>query len=228
MASDDNAEFEGFPLLEDMPIEEFAREYSRVIERFRDLEPVLVAAKLGGLLVMPELQANCIRLEALVHLAMAYCAGQQAPSDELVRESFDQMDQGHCGRMEDPAEDVFAVLVNTSKGNFRLFQGIRESPGFFLQRFLNVVDSMPSYGTFGRIRESVDGLLRLSDAIAARAGVHENTIGLETPLATFPEELRDKLAGASDLIRFTEEEISRLGISREALSEFSFRLEARA
>ena len=225
MSSNDRADFEGLPLFGEVSIEELAREYPQVVESFRNLDPVLAAAKFGALLVWPELQANCIRLEALGHLAMAYCTGQDAPSGQLVRESFDHLDQGYCGRMEDPAEDVFAVLVNTSKGNSRLFQGIRESPGFFLQRFLNVVETMPPHGQFRHIRESVDGLLKLSDAIAARASVNENTLGSEMPLAAFPAGLVDRLASASDLVRFTADEIALLGISTGSLSEFLFRLE---
>ena len=40
--------------------------------------------------------------------------------------------------MEDPAEDVFASLVSTPSGNFKILEGIREANGFHLQRILNV------------------------------------------------------------------------------------------
>lgn len=214
-----------FSSLEDPSVAELAREYSQVVESFRTLDPVLTAAAFGGLLVLPELQPNCIRLEALVHLAMAYCVGEDTPSSDLVRDTFSSLNQGYCGRAEDPSEDVFAVLVNTSNGNFRIIQGIRESPGFFLQRFLNIVETMPRVGPFVHLLEAVDSLLKLSDLVAARAGVMENGLGQENPVTTFPAALDNRLAGVADLIRFTNDELAAFGISPASLHDFSFRME---
>jgi hypothetical protein len=228
MTADDNQEFEGLPLFSEPSFGELAREYPQVAENFANLDPILTAAKLGGLLLVPELQANSSRLEVLAHLAVACCKGQEAPGDQVIRESFNHLGKGYCGMMEDPAEDVFAVLVNTPKGNFRIVQGTRESPGFFLQRFLNIVETMPRSGQLGKMRESIEGLLALSDAVAARAGVSENTLGLEIPQTTFPVALEEKLAGSFEAVRFTANDLARLGISAASLSEFSFPLKDEA
>jgi hypothetical protein len=228
MSFTDGADLLRLALPQEPPIAEMAREYSQLIEGFRNLDPVLTAAKFGALLALPELHANCIRLEALVHLAIAYGGGQESLTDALVEQSFDRLDQGYCGRMEDPAEDVFTALVNTSQGNFRIFQGGRESPGFFLQRFLNVVETMPDRGPFQRLQESIRALLKISDAIAQRAGVAENNLGSEMPAATFPADLKNRLGGITDLVRFTDRDLAELGISKESLSEFLFPLEANA
>jgi hypothetical protein len=110
-----------------------------------------------------------------------------APAQVFVRRSFERLGNGYCGLAEDPAEGVFVTLVNTPKGNFRVFEGIREGTGFHLQRILNVVESMPSNPPFTRIRESVECLLKLSDAVAERAGVVENTLGQALPLDAIPK-----------------------------------------
>src|ERR1700722_13016170 len=107
MQSEDNLEAEHIPSIVDTAIEEIAEECPDVIADLRRLEPVAAAATFAGLLAAPELQANCIRLEALVHLSVAYCAGGLAPTHESVRHNFDRLDEGYCGRMEDPAEDEF-------------------------------------------------------------------------------------------------------------------------
>ena len=44
------------------------RAHPDVVENLRDLSPIATAASFGSLLTLPELQANCFRIEALVHL----------------------------------------------------------------------------------------------------------------------------------------------------------------
>ncbi len=121
-------------------IEQIANEHPDLIAELKRLEPIKTATTFAGLLTLPKLQANCLRIEVLVHLAAAYCEGRSAPTKGLTKRSFERLGDGYCGRMEDPAEDVFLTLVNTPRGNFRIFEGIREGTGFYLQRILNVVE----------------------------------------------------------------------------------------
>ncbi len=171
---------------------------------------------------MPELQANCLRIEALVHLAVAYCEGRLAPTKGFAIRSFEGLGDGYCGWMEDPAEDVFVSLVNTPQGNFRIFEGIREGTGFHLQRILNVVERMPERAPYDRLCSSVECLLKLSDAVAARAGVRENSLGQETPLNALPRGIADRLSSARASIRFSEDDLARLEIPKTLLAEFAF------
>jgi hypothetical protein len=140
--------------------------YPDIVAEFRKLHPVKTAATFADLLTIPELQANCFRIEVLTHFAIAYCQGRTTPTRALVQRAFERMGTGYCGLMEDPAEDVFVTLVNTPLGNFRIFEGIREGTGFHLQRILNVVERMPDRGPFSRIRNSVHSMLLLSEELA--------------------------------------------------------------
>ncbi|MGO9259226.1 MAG: hypothetical protein ACLQU1_23375 [Bryobacteraceae bacterium] len=149
------------------------------------MDLVSTAAIFAGRLVTPELRANCFRLEYLVHLAVAYCEGSAHPAAELVRQSFERIGDGYCGMAEDPAEDVFVSLVNTSRGNFRIFEGIREGNGFHLQRVLNVIETMPQEPPHQRVRDCVESLLKPSDAAAGRAGLAENTLGRRRRIALY-------------------------------------------
>jgi hypothetical protein len=124
--------------------------------------------------------------------------------------------------MEDPSEDVFVTLVNTPRGNFRVFEGVRDGTGFHLQRLLNVVETMPDREPFNRIRGTINCLLKLSEAIAERAGVRENALGQEMPIEALPTEIADRLPQARSLILFRDEDLERLGVDKECLSEFAF------
>jgi hypothetical protein len=65
-------------------------------------------------------------------------------------------------------------------------------------------------------------MLRLSDEIAERAGVRENLLGFEMPCTSLPEDVAGHLAKFRGLIQFREEDLRRLGIPNDSLSEFIF------
>jgi hypothetical protein len=208
-------------------VESLAKSHPTLITGLRSLAPVATAASFAGLLTAPELQANCYRLEYLVHLAIAYCEGTAQPSQDLVQRSFKILGDGVCGMAEDPAEDVFVSLVSTPKGNFRVFEGIREGTGFHLQRILNVVESMPLKQPFLGIRDTVESLLKLSEAVAERAGVKEGTLGEEMPLRAVPKRVLRQVPARRRLIQFSQPDLDRLHIPKSLLSEFEFRPDLR-
>ena len=210
------------PTVMNPTMERIAEAHPDIIAELRKLDPLKTAASFAGFLAMPELQANCFRIEALVHLAAAYCEGRTAPTNGFIRRSFERLGNGYCGAMEDPSEDVFVTLVNTSRGNFRIFEGIREATGFYLQRILNIVERMPEHTPYNRIRSSIECLLKLSDAVAARACVRENSLGQEFPLATLAKGVADRSSLARGLVRFSEDDLASLEIPKTSLSEFIF------
>jgi hypothetical protein len=97
-----------------------AGECPSLMAKFARLDPIETASAFAMLLCRPELQSNCIRLESLAHLALAHCRGQQKPPRSIFVQAFATLGRGTCGRMEDPAEDVFVTSVATPRGNFRV------------------------------------------------------------------------------------------------------------
>ena len=79
------------------------------------------------MLLDKRLQSNCSRLEALVHLALAVGSGSTLRTQKEFADCFNCLGDGVCGRLEDPAEDVLVSLVTTSRGHFRVLEGIWES-----------------------------------------------------------------------------------------------------
>lgn len=196
--------------------------HPRLISELKKLDPARTASTFAGLLTLPGLQANCFRIEVLVHLAIACCDGRSAPTTSFVRRSFEQVGNGFCGRMEDPAEDIFVSLVNTPSGNFRIFEGIREGTGFYLQRILNVVGKMPQGEPYDEIHACVDCLLRLSEAVAERAGVRENGLGEEVPLKSLPKQVAERVSFTRNVVRFSGEDLARLRIPRATMDGFVY------
>jgi len=220
MTSSEHPELRQIPPFGDTTIEEIANAHADTIAEIRNLDPMETAVTFSGLLTMPGLQSNCLRIETLIYLALAYCEGRAAPTTEFVLRSFERMGDGYCGMMEDPSEDVFVTLVNTPRGNFRIFEGIWEGAGFYLQRFLDIVETMPNREPFNHIRNSIESLLRLSDAVAARAGVQEYTVGQELPLDALPADLADRISVAGGAVQFSDDELAQLQISKAPLAEF--------
>src|SRR4051812_44096573 len=85
----------------DPSIESLTASHPRLVAELRSREPVGTAVSFAALLVAPELQANCLRLEYLVHLALAHCAGPAQPTQELIQKSFKILGDGFCGMAED-------------------------------------------------------------------------------------------------------------------------------
>src|SRR6202051_3295441 len=118
-------------------LNEIAAAHPEVMRKLRDLDPLEAAAMFSSLLTIPGLQSNCIRIEALVHMALAYGEGRATPTNEFVEQSFKELGNGHCGMMEDPPEDEFVTLASAPSGNYRIFEGLWQGASFHLERILD-------------------------------------------------------------------------------------------
>lgn len=145
--------------------------------RFSRLQAV---ALLGALLTIPEYQSNCIRLELLVVLAVMHCHGQKMPNLNDVARWYSDIGKSPCVSGEDPAEDVFVTLIQTEEADYRMLEGIWESAGFYTQRVVNVIATMPQDGHFANLKRTVRAMLVVSEIICERAGLHRYQEGSDT------------------------------------------------
>jgi len=187
-------------------------------ETLGNSDRIETAAIFGAMLLDDRLQSNCIRLEALVHLAAAIGDGQTLATQKQLADCFNELDRGICGRMEDPAEDVFVSLATTSEGNFRVLEGIWETGTFYLQRILDIVESLPDEGSFSDLHQRVFALLKLSEAVCDRAGLARYSVGGTNP--------RPKIAPAfcskakRKIVFFDCDELAHFGLTKEDLDIF--------
>ena len=140
-----------------LPAREFFAEF--------DLESLL--PRLAGLLTIPSLQANSIRIETAVHLAVACCRGHR----RIGRPGINHLLNAELGAIsyrEDPAEDVFVANVITPEGNRRILQGVWEANDYYAEVIIDVLLSQELPKECSRLLEPVLALLRISEKIAER------------------------------------------------------------
>lgn len=184
----------------------------------RALSPQAAIA-FGVLLTVPELQASSARIEAMIHLVVAHAQGTQSPSSRLAVELFDHVGS-ITGHLEDPAEDLMIEAVRGPWGNYRVISGLWEGAGFFLQRFIDVVAHMPDDEPFERVKRPVIALLKLSEAVCARADLARHALGAEMPVSSVSnEQFAEWMRGQSHLT-FTRSELARLAIEADELIPF--------
>ena len=195
--------------------------------RFARLDPINAAATFGGLLTVSAFQASGVRLEMLAHLALAFGRGKGKLDDKLAADAFRFLGEG-VGRMEDPAEDVFVGAVRSPWGNFRVLEGLWEGGTFHLQRFVDVVANMPDDHGFEAIRATVLALLRVSDAVCARAGLERHQLGAEMPVEALPKRALPALLLRRRHLRFTARDLNAIGVNPDDLLPFFFDMDTRS
>jgi len=190
---------------------------SRELEAF---DPLKLATAFAALLTAPELQSNCLRLEALVQLGLAVGSGGRKPQPKHFVRWFADLGTGRWGAFEDPAEDVFVSRVTTPRGNFRVLEGIWEAGTFYLQLVIEVVEEMPTTATFAALRESVYALLSLSEAVCERASLPPHLLGNPVPVQALPARFANAIDRLKRRVRFAPAELEYLGATPDALQEF--------
>lgn len=197
------------------------KKLARVLEKYGLRATV---AKLAGLLTSPNLQANTVRLEVLVHLAVASCAGNIKPGYvELGRWLNQYLGQTQIARWEDPIEDVFVTNVNTPEGNRRVFEGIWESNDYFLQLVLDTLMSRRAPQECHDLLKPAYALLQLSDNVAKRLGLQRWHIEPSSAKGIVHVAPATHLEDRARAVTFTNDDLRELGVTREVLSPFIFR-----
>lgn len=199
---------------------EFAAEYPLVASGLRSCSLKHCLAVFGAMLTMPEFHSNGYRLQVLVHLAFLFAKGKKKPTPAHIVAWFNQLDDGTCGRMEDPAEDVFIVTVWFESVGYRLLQGTTEANGFLTQIVLDVLAQTPDVGEYKDIKDAVRNLLKLSDTIAQRTAMPVYGIANTSPVGKISKPSAEDWSRLRRRATFTLQELSRAGISAKSLADF--------
>jgi len=204
----------------------FFPRHSQLVSSLQEYSLESTARIIGGMLTMPDFQASTIRLEVLQHLIVSCCTGTSEAKPPDIAAWLTDLGGGYAGMLEDPAEDVFVSRVSGPEADYLVFEGVYEAAGYCLQRFLNVLQTMPAEEPFAALNRSALTLLRLADEVATRADLSAHMVGVEQPLQDVPLDLIEKAVGSANGVSFTSEEITALGIREEDLEPFVFDLDA--
>lgn len=199
---------------------ELARSQSESLERiFHPYDVKASVAAAGGLLTVPELQANTVRLEAIAHLIVASSAGKKRPSKQDTARWFRQVGQAFA-HMEDAAEDVFVGRVHIDGRNYRVLEGLAEANCHHLQHMLTAVENMPDRGVYAALKQSCRAMLALSDLVCARSGLEAFCRGGEYGLDALPVNNLPTLKTLAARVTFSVDDLAQAGVSRRALGSF--------
>ena len=197
-----------------------AERLATLVRRLEKFSFPLVAAPLAGLLTRPESHTATGRIEAMIHLAALACRGTNEPSQRQLREWLNGAI--YCDpitELEVPVEDVFVSNLDAWFGNARLFGGRWQNNVEYVRgcvdALLRIADCPWSVQTLGHVM----ALLRVSEAVAERAGVarYSRTTGrpgkkIALGLSTVTE--------SRGHVAFSDEELIAMGVEPGALNPF--------
>jgi hypothetical protein len=201
-------------------IEEITKENKSLIHDLSKYDPTVAVPLLASLLTLPKYQSNCIRLEILVALAVAHCRGRKKANIGQAVRWFLQIGKSKCVAGEDPAEDVFVSLVQDKNGDYRLLEGVWEAAGFYTQRVLDVIATMPDTGQFGQIKKSVRALLIISDMVCEKAGLHRYQFDSDERYSALSPRSLPGCDALISRVTFTFAELNEHGITPEDVKPF--------
>lgn len=210
-----------------------SREISHTIQdrpsikkKLRPFHPIKAAALISGLLTLPALQANTLRLEMLIHLILSHSLGKKEPMAQQLHLWLNkELGATSFVYLEDPVEDVFISNVITDIGNIRIFEGIWESSDFYLQRMLNIIKTLPDGPSTRQLKREVYGILMLSEEIAERRHLNRFLPGGGNDKGAVRIPSDKELKALSKTIVFTLEDLQRLEILPADIEPFIFDLQ---
>ena len=206
-----------------MSYHEISNQHPCVTRAFQSHDAFHLAATWGGLLTLPCLQKNGLRLEILANLSAMLGKRKRRPTQSHIAAWFNQIGEGIYSRYEDPAEDVFLGCVYDDTGNYRIFEGLYEAATLCTQITLDILKTMPSNSFYDELRASVYSALKLSDAIAERGKLERNIVDSVNHHEELPKFSKSDFDKLKKLTVFTFEELDALGINIKSLAPFIYK-----
>ena len=179
------------------------------------------SSRLASLLTVPSLHANTIRLEILVHLAVLHCRGKRKPTlSDVDRWLNKSLGDTSIVMAEDPAEDVFITNVSTPNGNWRLFEGIWHSSGYFTQTVLDIIYHHRAIPEYQRMLDPLFALLALSECVADRVGLQRWHTESSIPKSVSRLSPAIRIVDRAKSVSFTKNDLTTLQVSSVLLEPF--------
>ena len=190
---------------------------ANVLRGYDRREAVSLAA---GLLTVPSLQANCFRLELLVHLITANCIGNKKPTWQHISHWLNRQ-LSAVAWAEDPPEDVFVSNVITRTGDFLVLGGLWETPDAATRL---LIDCIERHGGDEQLEwlQPAYALLNLSDLVLRRSGLVRWQSESTTPKKQVPLSPKMPIHDWRERVVISPEVLDAEQISPAMLEEFVF------
>ena len=206
-------------------IESMAVRLANLVRRLEKFSFPLVAAPLAGLLTRRENHTATSRIEALIHLAALACRGSKEPGRRQLRKWLNvAIFKDRITELEVPVEDVFVSNVGTWLGNARLFEGRWQNNGEYVQVCIETLLRITERPWAVQALRHVMALLRVSEAVAERAGIARNSRTASRPRETITVSV-STVTESSDYVSFSDDELVAVGVDPADLNPFVFQAE---
>jgi hypothetical protein len=180
-------------------------------------------ARVAGLMLLPEYHANILRLEMLAHLATTFSRGNIEVTGEILHTLLNRALRSHIGPAEEPRRDVFVTNVVTRAGNCRLLVGDWETPDYWVQDLIAIVESMPNKESFRALTAGLLSLLRQSERIISRVDLPRYHSGAGIPGAEIQLPSQDRIEWIGKAVCIRNEDFTDLSFDKlENLQPFLF------
>lgn len=182
-------------------------------------------SKVAALQLVSENAERAIRLEAIVH-----AIASQSPSSNQPKISLGHLRRlcnskyivdGPIGLAEDPCDNMFTEAFTFQGGSYIVFPGIVEEPTFVLRNLAKALflvrSPFPGIDFHRKTRGLFVAVLRISDAVAQRAGLNRRLEPVSRPGGNVVVPSSKELQQLMRAVTFQEEELEQL-LRRHGLS----------
>ncbi|MGJ8678474.1 MAG: hypothetical protein ACSHX0_13250 [Akkermansiaceae bacterium] len=121
----------------DSSIQGLYNSHSELVESLKPFDRDSAIQMITALETIPDLHENTLRLEVLLHLAIASCEGDKIANDDARNKWIELLESSPMTSQEDPNEDVFIGYVCSPGGGYRIFSGIFSHGDFIVERLLS-------------------------------------------------------------------------------------------
>lgn len=203
------------------PIERVEEAYKDLVSELARFDGVVAANLLGGLLTLPQFDANQIRIETLLKLAHRHGRGKSVPTRKRLQHWLNRLlGRGRVRTAEDPPEDVFVANVMCGLGNMRVFTGTWENCDSLLQDALTALNTMSTSNVARSLMHEAEALLLLSEEIARRCELQRWTPGRGKAAESLSLPSQTILTSRAAKLRFSRRDLELLGVDTDTLEAF--------
>lgn len=196
------------------------RRVQLLVNVLADYDLRVVAPIVGGLMTLPHLHANSVRLELLAQLAAGACTGKRRPGHKHLNTWLNrQLGGSEVALLEDPAEDVFVLSVTTSQGDFRVLSGLWEEGDYATSLLVETLTHAPPSVAQAWMGPAL-ALLRLSDVVIDRSQLVRWQMEASSPKGVIDVSSRLNLAELGGRVTFSSSDLRSYGIAPEDLDAF--------
>lgn len=199
-------------------------ELRRMAQVLQEYDRKSTISYLAALLTFPSLQANTLRIDTVLYLAISYCMGRRTAGQLEVAEWLNNDSlMGSIKHLEDPASDVFITNVETANGNRRIFEGDWSSNAYYLQCVLDTIVVPRAPEECAVLSRSASDLLKLSEEAAKRLKLNRWSNGNSLPGASVELPPSQETSLRARELEFTSAHLESLEIAEESLAPFILR-----